>query len=76
MKRSFREKDLFAIDRAFNRPKCRVDDVMEAVSAKRSGIGRRHDQRSRGLQLDGAGGTAVNTEAGVNREERGDDGSH
>ena len=70
MKRSFREKDLFAIDRAFNRPKCRVDDVMEAVSAERSGIGRRHNQRSRGLQLDSAGGT------GVNMETREDDESH
>ena len=64
MKRSFREKDLFAIDRAFNRPICNVDDVTEAVSAEGSGIGRRH--QSRGLQLDRAG-------TGVNTKERGGD---
>ena len=59
------------MDRAFNRPICnKVDDVTEAVSAERSRTGPRHFQRSRGLQLNRAGRTCVNT------EERGGDESH
>ena len=69
VKRSFREKDLFAIDLAFNRPIWKVDDATEAVTAERSKIGGRHVQRSRELQLDRA-------ETGVNTEERGGDEGH
>jgi len=47
----------------------KVDDATEAVTAERSGIGRRHVQRSRELQMDRA-------ETGVNTEERGGDEGH